>query len=225
MFTTKKNSAMNTGGATAAGSRGTARSARPAIDVRSCKNPAGRARTISSWAVVVMVSASAVVTRVLPRVAAFDVRSGQLEEDVIERRRAQGQLTHRHVAAGEGDRSRADHARTIGRGDDQLIAVRLNAEHPRHAAERRTRALSVARDARDDDVGADRALQLLRRALSDDPAAVDDADPVRQLVGFLEVLRRQEDGHPELVVQPADLGPDPRPARRVEPGGRLVQEE
>ena len=44
MFTTKKNSAMNTGGMTASRSRGTARSARPAMVITSWTKPAGRGR-------------------------------------------------------------------------------------------------------------------------------------------------------------------------------------
>ena len=59
--------------------------------------------------------------------------------------------------------------------------------------------LGVAVDACDDDVGADAALQVVGRALGDDAAAVDDADAVRELVGLFEVLRREEDRHPELV--------------------------
>ena len=55
--------------------------------------------------------------------------------------------------------------------------------------------------------------------------SVDDADPVGELVGLLEVLGGEEDRHAELVVQPPDLLPDPGAAHRVEPGGRLVEEQ
>ena len=44
-------------------------------------------------------------------------------------------------------------------------------------------------DARQADLG----LQLVRRPLGDDVPVVDDPDPVREHVGLLEVLRRQED--------------------------------
>ena len=63
------------------------------------------------------------------------------------------------------------------------------------------------------------------RALGDDLAVVDDADPVGELVGLLEVLRGEEDRHAELLVEPAHLVPHARPAHRVEPGGRLVEEQ
>ena len=67
-------------------------------------------------------------------------------------------------------------------------------------------------------------LQLGRRALGDDLAAVDDPDAVGQHVGLLEVLRRQEHRH-AVVRQPAHLVPQRGAALRVEAGGRLVQEQ
>ena len=75
------------------------------------------------------------------------------------------------------------------------------------------------------DVGmADLGLQRLRRALGDDPAAVDDADVVGELVGLLQVLGGEEDGG-ALVVERPHLLPDRLAADRVEAGGRLVEEE
>ena len=50
-------------------------------------------------------------------------------------------------------------------------------------------------------------LSSVGRALGDEPAAVDDADPVGELVGLLEVLRGEEDRHAELVVEPPHLLP------------------
>ena len=44
-------------------------------------------------------------------------------------------------------------------------------------------------------------------------------------VGLLEVLGGEEDGHPELGVQPTHFVPDVGPAVRIETGGRLVEEE
>ena len=48
------------------------------------------------------------------------------------------------------------------------------------------------------------------RALGDDPAVVDDPDPVGEDVGLLEVLRGQEDGHALLLGEAADLAPRAR---------------
>ncbi len=80
-------------------------------------------------------------------------------------------------------------------------------------------------DLGDDEVLPDGALQLLGRALGHQTPSGDDPDPVGQCVGLLEVLGREEDGHPQLGVEPTDLGPDAGPAERVEPCGRLVEEE
>ncbi len=54
---------------------------------------------------------------------------------------------------------------------------------------------------------------------------VDDADAVGELVGLLEVLRGEEDGHAEVLVEALHLLPDAGPADGVEPGGRLVEEQ
>ena len=63
-----------------------------------------------------------------------------------------------------------------------------------------------------------------RRPLAHDPAVVDDREPVTQLVRLLQVLGREEDGRAALV-DPAHLVPDREPARGVEPGRGLVEEQ
>src|ERR687893_22001 len=72
---------------------------------------------------------------------------------------------------------------------------------------------------------ADLGFQGLRRVLGDDPAPVDNPDPVSQHIGLLEVLRRQEHGDALIAREPADLGPERAAALRVEAGRRLVEEE
>ena len=69
-----------------------------------------------------------------------------------------------------------------------------------------------------------RLLQFERRPLGDDLAVVDDHDVMGQLVGLLQVLRRQQNGD-ALSQQLADGLPDPQAARRVQPRRRLVEEE
>ena len=71
----------------------------------------------------------------------------------------------------------------------------------------------------------DLRLELGGRALGDDLALVDDPDPVREDVGLLEVLRREEDGHAGLASHQRDLVPDVGPALWIEPRRRLVEEE
>ena len=87
--------------------------------------------------------------------------------------------------------------------------------------------LAVVRILRHDLDGrlADLGLQLRGRALGDDLAVVDDPDPVGEHVRLLEVLRRQEDGDALVAREAPDLLPERRAALRVEPGGRLVEEE
>ena len=57
---------------------------------------------------------------------------------------------------------------------------------------------------------ADLGLQRGGRARGDDPPGGDDPDPVGELVGLLEVLRREEDRR-ALVAQAAHLVPQRQP--------------
>ena len=136
-----------------------------------------------------------------------------------------------HVAHGEaGVLGRADHAhehavgaahgelhRAVerGRGVDALDG-RL--EPPRQLLE-----IAVGVHGHDR-VGADRLLELLRRAEREDLAVIHDADAVAELVGLLHVVRRQDD-RLAGVVQAADDLPEADPALRVEAGGGLVEEQ
>ena len=61
-------------------------------------------------------------------------------------------------------------------------------------------------------------------ALGDHPAVVEHRDPVGQLVGLLQVLGGQEDGDAAGHQVPDDL-PHVAAAARVQPGGRLVEED
>jgi hypothetical protein len=70
----------------------------------------------------------------------------------------------------------------------------------------------------------DAALELVRGAFGDDLAVVQHSDPVGELVGLLEVLRGEEDGDAARDQVPHDL-PHAAAAARVQPGGRLVEED
>ena len=59
----------------------------------------------------------------------------------------------------------------------------------------------------------------------DDRAGVDDQDAVAERVGLVEVVGGEEDRRPPLLAQPADVLPEVGPRLRVEPGGRLVEED
>ena len=69
-----------------------------------------------------------------------------------------------------------------------------------------------------------RRLSSSARALGDDPAVVQHRDPVGQLVGLVQVLRGQEDRHAAGHELADDL-PHGAAAARVQPGGRLVEED
>ena len=71
----------------------------------------------------------------------------------------------------------------------------------------------------------DLGLERLRRPAGHDLAAVDDREVVGEHVGLLEVLRRQEDRDAVVARQARHLLPHVGAALRVEPGGRLVEEE
>ena len=96
---------------------------------------------------------------------------------------------------------------------------------PADRAHGRDGRIGRALDAGDDHVVADGALELVGRALGDELAVGEDADPVGQLVGLLEVLGGEEDRGAEVGVQPAHLLPHGGAAHRVEAGGRLVEEQ
>ncbi len=100
---------------------------------------------------------------------------------------------------------------------------RLLAEHPaydgdRVAGRRGSDHAQLERGA------ADRGLQLVRGALGDLGAAVDDRDAAGQLVGLVEVLGREQHGA-ALADQLADRVPHLAAGARVEAGGRLVEED
>ena len=129
---------------------------------------------------------------------------GQLEVDVLEARPRHAQLL------------------------EPLAARQRVARSARAAASsgRRSRApRSRRRRARQDDAVARGAgAQLARRALGEDPAVLDDRHAVGQRLRLVEVVRGQQDGLAELAQRRAPR-PRRRAARRVEAGGRLVEED
>ena len=92
--------------------------------------------------------------------------------------------------------------------------------------QRGDRALGVGRvlEAHLQPLAADLGLELVRRALGDHAAVVDHDDPIGEPVGLVEVLRRQQHGR-ALRDAALDRLPEREPAARVEPGGRLVEEQ
>src|SRR5262249_61290042 len=69
----------------------------------------------------------------------------------------------------------------------------------------------------------DLVLELLCGALRDDPTLIEDGEPVGELVGLLQILCGEEDGHAVGDEFPDDL-PHGAAAARVEPRRGFVQE-
>ena len=83
----------------------------------------------------------------------------------------------------------------------------------------------VAVDLGDDEILANGAFEFVGCALRHHATLVDDPDPIGERIGLVEVLRREEDGHSQLRIEPPDLRPDAGTTQGVEPGGRLVEKE
>ena len=154
--------------------------------------------------------------------------TGQLEEDVVERRAPQA-----HVAdADAGVTKRC--CRLLD--EDEALARRREGQPVRTpvllrgaAADLRERRLGLVtlRDVGQlhlEDLAADAVLELVTGPFRDHPAVVDHGDLVRELIRLFEVLRRQQDRR-ALAAQVADDLPDLVATPRIETGGRLVEEE
>ena len=72
--------------------------------------------------------------------------------------------------------------------------------------------------------GVERADELEGSAEREHPAVIEDRDPVAELLGLLEVVRRHDDG-PALGTDPFDDVPEVAPRLRVETRGGLVEED
>ena len=108
----------------------------------------------------------------------------------------------------------------------QRAAVELDVVDARDAAECDTRAGDLGvRELDLDRVAVELALELVGRAVRDDPSAIDDREPRGEPVGLLEVVGGEQDRHPLLGGQTLDLAPHLHPRLGVEPGRRLIEEQ
>jgi len=76
----------------------------------------------------------------------------------------------------------------------------------------------------DDVCRVERRDQIRGRAERDQASAVDHGNPVAEAFGFVHVVRRQQD-RSAVRAELGDVLPELQAALRIEPGGRLVQEE
>ena len=151
--------------------------------------------------------------------------AGQVEEDVVEAGLAQGQ-------SGDGDLRRVERAEHVGARpgpvrdrqlDHEVLDDRRLLRERREQLDRAAQGIAVAQRHRDDR-GPQVGLELGRRPLGDDAPVVDHHDVAGQAVGFLEVLRGQQDRR-AVADQLLDGDPQALAALGVQPGGRLVEEE
>ena len=159
------------------------------------------------------------------RFSVLDASAGEIEEHVVERRGAQGEVANGDLGVAQRDGDGSDRLGPARHADHQLVVAGVDGIHLVELTERSHCRVGITVDPGDDDVLTDSSLQLDRRAFGHEAAGVDDADPVGQHVGFLEVLRGEEDRHAQLGVEPAYLFPHLDPADRIEARGRLVEEE
>src|SRR6266567_1751289 len=152
----------------------------------------------------------------------------ELQEHVIERRAAQPEIADADTRVTQRRSGVLDELESITRSwktePIQVLArLRIAAAHP---GEHGLRLVALSRGAQLDleDLPADAVLQLIARALRDNSPAIDHRDPVRKLIGLLEVLSRQQDRRPLADELPHDP-PDLVAASRIEPGGRLVEKQ
>lgn len=73
-------------------------------------------------------------------------------------------------------------------------------------------------------VGARAGLELFGRSQREQLPVIDDREPVAELIGFFHVVRGQQD-RLTLSVQFAEDLPEREAALRIQPGGRLVEEQ
>ena len=152
---------------------------------------------------------------------------GEREEHVVERRPADLDVEHVDTRVVE----RSDHARDdpVARSDRRretatpCVDVDLAGADRGEHTDRRV-AVGGVGDLDGDAVAADVVLQLVGRALGDHPAVVDHDDPLGEPIGLVEVLRGEQH-RGAVVFELLDEVPHRQPATRVEPGGRLVEEQ
>ena len=149
----------------------------------------------------------------------------ELQEHVVERRLAQHERRGVELRAVEQPHRLEHRGRTVAVGDVHMDGPAVDADRA-DGCELPRRALRVVELAERhvDHGGAEPRLQRGRCALGDHPSVIDDDDVVGETIDLLEVLRREQDGHAG-GDETLDHHPEVETPLRVEPGGRLVEEQ
>jgi hypothetical protein len=143
--------------------------------------------------------------------------AGQREERVLEPGAADLDIADVREPAEQA----AQRCLRVRGGQDYRVTAPVGADH---AGQRSQLRDGDAGQRRADRPAADPGLDLRRGAVGDDPPPGQQDDPVRVGVGLLEVVRREDHG----LAPRRDLahrGPELAPARHVQRGRRLVQEQ
>ena len=122
---------------------------------------------------------------------------GERQEHVVERGPPDPEVIEGDAAVVERPTGGDEHLRTALDGETDLFEV--DVEAGRRAAERGHQCggpLEIGRvgDPDLEDVTAELVLELIRRSLGNDATGVEHDDPVRQVLCFVHVLRREQDG-------------------------------
>ncbi len=153
--------------------------------------------------------------------------SGEVEEDVLERALAEREGLRQHVVLLAPPRDPTEGG-AVGRAVDQhadLVELADLGARPELGAQRLGRA--VGERPVDDEADRGRAPaagQLRRRTAGDDGAAVDDVDPVGEVLGLVHVVRGEHDRHAVRADLLEQL-PGRTPCLGVHARGRLVDED
>jgi len=153
--------------------------------------------------------------------------AGQLQEDIVQRGPAQPDVADADLCPAQPGRGLLHQLEPVARGREgepvrALVRLRLAAAHP---GQHRLRPVTLPRSGQFhlQDLPADPVLELVPGSLRDHRPAVDDGDPVGQLIGFLQVLGGQQQRRP--LAQLAHDRPDLVAAARIQARGRLVEEQ
>src|SRR5882762_3353701 len=144
-------------------------------------------------------------------------------EHVVERRLVGGEQRQLSPLALDQAKERRNRAMDLRHRERDPIGPRPDAFHPGQSVEPSRRA-AIAQRELDDLICAERGDQLVGSAQGDDPAVIHDGHAITQALGFLHVVRREED-RPARHLELADDLPQLAPRLRIEPSRRFVEKE
>ena len=152
---------------------------------------------------------------------------GEPQVDVVQGGPGGGDPVHPDPRMFQGGEQGGDRRGSVIRPGAQPQASHVDLAHRRDLAQDRGELARVpgGSQADLDRVPAQPALELIRGAGRSLPSPVHNGQPAGQPVGFLQVVRGEQDGEALASGQPGDLRPHRGPGFRVQAGGGLVEEQ